>query len=262
MLYQNRAFKYGDGLFETIRVRNKEALHLERHFARLSKGLSVLQMQPSTNPFSFKDFSAIINNFIAESSNANLRIRITFFRPVGGLYTPKEHAFNYYIESNALDENYALNEKGQRIGVCKGVRLSMDALSNLKTTSALPYVLAGLEKKAADWDDCLILNAQERIAESIAANIFIIKGNNIYTPPLTEGCVEGVLRSFLIEQLEKDTTFNLLEQPLCLDDLYAADELFLTNAIRGIQWIKNIDGIHKNYRSERIRMLYKRYLLP
>lgn len=262
MLHQNRAFKYGDGLFETIRVRDQQALHLNHHFARLSKGLRVLQMQTVANSLSFNDFSNIINGFIAESSNANLRIRITFFRRAGGLYTPQQHEFNYHIESTALeDRNYLLNKKGYSIGVCDSVRLSMDTLSNLKTTSALSYVVAGLEKKAAGWDDCLLLNAKNRIAESIAANVFLIKENSVYTPPLTEGCVQGVMRSYLVEQLQKDTQFNLVEQPLYLQDILAADELFFTNAIRGIQWIRFINGSNKEYQLNKIRTIYERYLL-
>ena len=172
-MFYNRAFKYGDALFETIRISEGRFLNAEAHFKRLSLGLSLLKMQNDTNPLTFSDFQKIIVDYIKTKSDANLRVRITFFRKSGGLYTPQVNDFDYFIESSTLNSSlFELNKTGLKIGICDSVRLSIDKLSNLKTTSALPYVMAAIEKNENNWDDCLILNSKNFVAESIAANIF------------------------------------------------------------------------------------------
>lgn len=242
-LNKNRAFKYGDGLFETIKVSNGKALNLYLHFERLQKGFGVLQFQ-AEQPFTFEVFQRIINDFLSKNiPNANLRVRISFFRKGEGFYTPQEHDFEFFIETSPLESApYQLNKKGLYIGIASQVRLSIDSLSNLKTISALPYVLAGLEKKQNNWDDCLILNSKENIAESIAANIFVVKENKLYTPSLSEGCVAGTMR-FTILEIAAKLGLEIIETSLLPRDLDDAEELFLTNAIQGIQWVEKIEGL-------------------
>ena len=174
---KNRSFLYGDGLFETIRVSEGRALYLKAHFERLTKGLQVLQMQSTNQPLTYQQFKEIIEGFIAQQATANLRIRSTFFRQDGGRYTPQQHSFDYHLEATPLPTAaYPVAPTSLTIGLSQQVRLSTDALSALKTTSALPYVLAGLEKKQQGWDDCLLLNHQGYIAEAIAANVFLKQG--------------------------------------------------------------------------------------
>jgi len=236
----NRAFKYGDGLFETIRVCNGEILFLEAHFARLSKGLNTLCMQNSENQLSIKKFKKILQDFLSKQSDANLRIRITFFRQGAGLYTPQEEAYDYLIESSTLENTFfELNKKGLVVGICTSVKLSIDQLSNLKTTSALPYVLAALEKKEKGWEDCLILNSEGRIAESIAANVFLLKGRKVLTPALDQGCIAGVMRENML-LIIKELNLELCEGQVHLEDIKQADEIWLTNAIRGVQWVSQV----------------------
>ncbi|MBL4650177.1 MAG: aminotransferase class IV, partial [Aureispira sp.] len=128
----NRAFKYGDGLFETIRVRNGVILFLEAHFERLSNGLNILRMQNPKKPLSIEKFQKILQDFLSKQSDANLRIRITFFRRGAGLYTPKETDYAYCIESSPLESaSFELNKDGLHLGLCTSVQLSIDQLSNL-----------------------------------------------------------------------------------------------------------------------------------
>lgn len=254
----NRAFKYGDGLFETIRVCRGKILFLEAHFARLSKGLHVLQMQNANQPLSIEKFQKILQDFLAKQSDANLRIRITFFRKGAGLYTPQENDYAYCIESSPLESSsFELNEKGLCVGLCTVVRLPIDQLSNLKTTSALPYVLAALEKKEKAWDDCLILNSEGAIAESIAANVFLLKGKQVFTPALNQGCIAGVMRQNII-QIIKQFDLELCEGQIYLEDIKQADEIWLTNAIRGIQWVSKIVSSSKLLGNNRARDLLNR----
>ncbi len=242
----SRAAKYGDGLFETIRVSNRNILFVQSHYERLSKGLEVLAL--NKKPLTIQAFTNIIKQTIAEKSDTNLRVRITFFRSEGGLYTPQKHTFEYFTEVSSLSAaTFQLNQKGLQVGISSKVRLSTDDLSNLKTTAALPYVLAGIEKKAQGWDDCLLLNYRENVAESIAANVFIYKNNTLFTPALSEGCIAGVMRKNILS-IAKKNKLHTQEKAITLEELENAEAIFLTNAIQGIQWIRSIhDNNKKSY---------------
>ena len=237
----NRSFLYGDGLFETIRVSEGQALYLSAHFERLSRGLCLLKMQNPDKPFTYQEFKIIIEGFIAQQPTANLRIRSTFFRSLGGRYTPKKQAFEYHLEATPLQEAiYPTYKLPIIIGIAQQVRLSVDALSNLKTTSALSYVLAAIEKQEQGWDDCLLLNHRGDIAEAIAANVFLKKGKRILTPALNQGCVAGVMRQQLLQILPQ-LGYQVVETRIDLSQLQDAEEVWLTNALQGVvgvyQWI-------------------------
>lgn len=257
---ENRGLKYGDGLFETIRVSKGRILYLEDHFNRLSQGLSTLQMQNAESPLLLEQFQKILLDFLYKQSNANLRIRITFFRQSGGLYTPQKQNYHYFLEAQPLEkEYYAYQQQGVMLGCSSRVRLAMDSLSNLKTISALPYVLAGIEKKQNGWDDCLLLNAEGRVAEAIAANVFVVKDKNIYTPALSEGCVAGVMRKQII-RLAQFNDLELFEAKIKLEDLASANEIFLTNAIQGIQPVANLAFSTSNLEQSIAPLLYEKLL--
>lgn len=241
----NRAAKYGDGLFETIRVSNRKVLFAEAHFERLYNGMQVLQFD--TSQFTFTDFENILQQALQASSDVNLRIRITFFRTGEGLYTPKGHYFDFFVETTPLSSPFfELNKVGLQVGICPQVQLSTDLLSNLKTISALPYVLAGLYKQNQGWDDCLLLNHRGDIAESIAANLFIYHNNTLLTPALSEGCIAGIMRKQLIT-IASQQGIAIKETNITLADLQQAEGLFLTNAIQGIRWIQSVADIKKSY---------------
>ncbi len=241
----NRAAKYGDGLFETIRVSNRKILFAEAHFERLYNGMQVLQLD--TSDFTFADFENILQQTLQVSSDVNLRIRITFFRTGEGLYTPKGHDFDFFVETTPLSSPiFELNKVGLQVGICPQVQLSTDILSNLKTISALPYVLAGLYKQKQGWDDCLLLNHRGDIAESIAANLFVYHNNTLLTPALSEGCIAGIMRKQLIA-IALQQGIAVKETSITLFDLRQAEGLFLTNAIQGIQWIQSVADIKKSY---------------
>lgn len=238
---RNRAEKYGDGLFETIRVCNGKAMFLERHYQRLSKGLQQLRLDGNQS-FTFEQFQTHILKEIEKQGRANLRIRMTFFRLGGGKYSPQSQSFGTFIESSSLDTaTYTLNNKGLHIGIAQSVRLSMDQLAPLKTISALPYVMAAIEKQEQGWDDALLLNHKEAIAEAVAANVFVLKEQTLYTPAPTEGAVAGTMQA---QVLAMAADFQLDVQPtrLSLQALKTADELWLTNAIQGIQWVQKVIG--------------------
>ena len=240
----NRAFRYGDGLFETIRVFNGKLPFLKIHIERLRDGLKMLK---------FENFDHLDTAFIETEIHklighiGNHRIRLSIFRSDGGLYTPTDNRPEFLIESSALDASeFSLNSKGLNIGIYKETSLAFNSLSALKTSNSLPYILAGIYNKARGFDDCLILNTAERLCESISSNLFVIKERKIFTPPISEACIAGTMRKTII-RLAREEGLDIQEIPLSLDFLKTADELWLTNAIQGIRWVKSFeDKIFEN----------------
>jgi aminodeoxychorismate lyase len=233
---KNRGFRYGDALFETIRVIDGKPCLLEDHFIRLKKGMGVLKMRSANISFNeLKDqiIKLIEKNHIKKGG----RVRLTVFRSGDGLYTPKNESKSYVIEAKPFKDNqYVLNEKGLSIDVYNDLRRYRNVLSQIKTTNNIPQVLAGIYKQENGLDECIILNDQGRIAESLSSNIFLYKNNNLYTPSLDEGCMDGVMRKQVLT-IAKDLNINVFEGMVNGSMLLQADEMFLTNAIRGIQWV-------------------------
>jgi branched-chain amino acid aminotransferase len=165
------------------------------------------------------------------------RVRLSVFRGNGGLFD-EDKTLNYVIECWLLDEAvYNLNENGLVIDLYSGAKKNCDIFSNLKSANFLPYTMAALFAKEHKWNDCLLLNNHGTIADSTIANVFLIRDNVIMTPGLTEGCVNGVMRRYLLENLTS-MKYRILEGAVSISDLESAEEVFLTNVIRGIRWVK------------------------
>jgi branched-chain amino acid aminotransferase len=166
------------------------------------------------------------------------RVRLVIFRGAGGLFDPADHFPNYIIESWSLPMGSGeLNQNGLIIDIFPDGRKSCDPYSNIKSNNFLLYALAALHAKGNRFNDCLVLNSHGRIADSSIANLFYCKGGKIFTPPLSEGCVAGVMRRYLLERLP-ETGFSVEEKETSTEDLEGAEEIFLTNAIRGVNWVQ------------------------
>jgi branched-chain amino acid aminotransferase len=236
----NRGLRYGDGLFETMKLKNGQLIFDNEHFARLWKGMVVLQFVVPKH-FTPEKLQEEISQLAAKNQHEkNARIRLTIFRGSGGLYDTTDHSPNYIIETWPLPEsNGGLNSNGLDIGIYTAVKKSCDILSNLKTNNFLSYVMAALEAKKQKWNDALILNSNNRICDSSIANIFLIKDEFVYTPALSEACVAGVIRKYIITQLPL-MGYSCIEKEITVEELLNADEIFLTNSIYNIRWVKSI----------------------
>ncbi len=233
----NRGLKYGDGLFETVRVINGHIPFAKHHYERLVHGLKVLSFNIPRS-FSFSFFKREILHL---TNNSQARVRFTVFRKGGGLYLPENNQFDFIIESAPLQEDhYILNNKGVRLDVSKKVSLSCDTLAPLKTLNALPYIIAATERKAQKIDDIILLNQNGKIAEANSSNVFIWTGRTLKTPSLVEGCIAGVIRRVLLEEA-KSLNIKAVETKLTLNDLRKAKAVFLTNSIQGIRWVKQFE---------------------
>ncbi len=239
----NRSLRYGDGLFETMKMLNEKIINKDFHFERLFNGLETLQFAIPKN-FTASFLEKKLRETAAKNNHSNItRVRLMIFRGNGGIFDPENLFPNYIIETWPLPDSY-FNENGLIVDIFPGAKKSCDILSNLKSNNYLPYVMAGLFAKKNKLNDCIVLNSFDRICDSAIANVFIIKGNTIYTPPLSEGCVAGVMRRWLLENLN-NVEYPVIEKNISEDDLLNADEMFLTNSIYYLRWVTNFRG--KNY---------------
>jgi branched-chain amino acid aminotransferase len=179
----NRGLRYGDGLFETMKLQNGEIRLFDLHMERLFKGLALLKFDI---PALFtKEF---LRESILQLSHKNrmeqlARVRLNVFRGAGGLYDPEDLHPNYVIEIMPLPDHYLhLNENGLVVDIYPDARKTCDILSNSKTNNYLPYLMAALHAKQNKLNDCFVLNQHDRICDATIANIFWIKDSVIFTP--------------------------------------------------------------------------------
>jgi branched-chain amino acid aminotransferase len=237
----NRSFRYGDGLFETMMVRDGRLCLGAYHFDRLFSGMQFLQLA-IPDDFGREKLEAQILGLCEQNGNPpRSRVRMVVFRGEGAISDPVMPLSHYVIESWPLPGEPALNDKGLAIDVFPDGRKACDALSNLKSNNYLLYVLATLYAQKHALDDCLVLNSRDRLADSTIANLFYVSEGQFLTPALSEGCVAGVMRRHLLENMPR-AGFSVQERIVTPEDLLTADEIFLTNAIRGIRWVGSFRG--------------------
>lgn len=255
----NRSFRYGDGFFETMKVAENNILLSPYHFTRFFSSLQLLSFDiPAT--FTIEYFTQQIQNLLSKNNHSSLaRVRLMIYRGDGGLYDPENHYPNFVIQSWPLDPAINnLNENGLDIDIYTEARKVSDAFSMVKSNNYLSYAMAAFWVKKNKLNDCILLNPYNNICDSTIANIFIVQDNIIKTPAIAEGCVSGVARSYLIESCKKDD-IPVIETTLSTEDIMQAKEVFLTNAVTGIKWVKRLGEIR--YREPIItKHLYDKYI--
>jgi len=254
----SRALRYGDGLFETMKIRNGIIELADEHFARLWKGMQVLQFEI---PKHFSPEKLIEQAIALAKKNLHesaARVRLSIIRGDGGLYDAENHKPNYIIQTWQLPEgNGDWNSNGLVAGIYSEVKKNCDILSNLKHNNYLTYVLAALLAKKEKWNDAVLLNTTGNICDSTIANIFIVKGELVFTPALSEGCVAGVMRQALLQFL-KTNQFQIEEKAITINDLLNADEVFFTNSIYNIRWVQSIGNT--NYGNAFTQKIYAAFV--
>ncbi|HIN40357.1 MAG TPA: 4-amino-4-deoxychorismate lyase [Flavobacteriales bacterium] len=235
----NRSFRYGDGLFESIKYFDGQPLLMPLHINRLLKGMSVLCLDIDPR-FEVENLAQNIQDIVkANRINDTCRLRLSVFRESGGFYAPQKMGASYIIECISMNDSNDGNG-GVSLGVYEEIPKAINILSNLKTSNSLVFVLAGIYKNKNDFDDVVLMNEKGNIVETISSNIFLVKDNEFSTPLLSEGCVEGVQREHVIEKIKMEGML-VTEKEITMDKLKSADEVFLTNAIHGISWVRKLD---------------------
>lgn len=252
LMVDNRSYRYGDGLFETMKLVNKKIALEDYHFERLFSSLALMGFKIPSLVTAAKLQEQILLLCGKNKCESLARVRLSVFRGNGGIFESLDD-FQYSIECQPLDESISrLNDNGLVIGIFPDARKSCDKFSTIKSANCLPYVMAARYAKENKLNECLVLNAQERIADSTIANIFLVKERKLITPPLSEGCVNGVMRRYLINNIKME------ERAISESDLLDADEVFLTNAISGIRWVKNFRD--KLYSNDQAKKIYKEFI--
>ncbi|MGV3762766.1 aminotransferase class IV [Parapedobacter sp.] len=250
----NRAFRYGDGVFETMRWMDGDIRFLSHHVARLHEGMRLLKLEQAekfTADFIRSRAAELVKRNGLESQH--VRVRLQVYRGGGGLYSPQQNHACYVMEVSKLDPDDVKHRKiGLIIDVYRDIKKPYNELSKLKSSNALVYVMAGLYRTKNGLDDVLLLNQEGFLCESLSSNVFIWYGKKLYTPAISEGCIDGVMRKVVID-LAVDNGMEVIEAQISPDILREADEIFHTNAIHGVQWVMGYK--QKRYFNRVSRML-------
>lgn len=233
----NRAFLYGDALFETMHANGTEVQFFNLHYTRLTESAQKLHFDlPSAFSSSFLQ-NEICRLVQKTRYFKGSRIRVSLFRNEGGFYVPTTNQCSYIIEQTPLASvNYELNPQGLIIDIFDEIKKPANLLAGIKSANALLFVLAGVYKNRHQLDDCLLLNENGNIIEAISSNLFLFNHKIIYTPPLEDGCLPGIMRSVIISIAQKEGV-EVRQTSINLNDLGNAEEIFLSNAITGIRWV-------------------------
>lgn len=234
----NRAFRYGDAIFETMRASGRKVAFFNEHYNRLIEGMKLLKMNIPDNftpDFLHDSIERLLHqNRLYQGAN----VRLTVWRSGSGKYTPQTNNIEYLLQCDKLEtEKYALNKKGLMIDIFDEVPYTKTPFSSFKTANALAYILAGVFAKEKQLNEAILINEHGNLVEGISTNLFVYKKKQLFTPALSDGCVAGIMREKIIEIAlnKKFTVFD--ECSLTANDLTNAEEIWLTNSVAGIKWV-------------------------
>ncbi|MEI7802430.1 MAG: aminotransferase class IV, partial [Bacteroidota bacterium] len=253
------ALRYGDGLFEGMRILKGEFLFFENHIERLLEGMNALGIlipEYFSSVFFFKLISELA---VANKISGDAIIRIQVNRKGAGLYEPLNDEAEFFIETfDATSESYKWNESGFSIGIYTDWKKDFSPAMNFKTCNSQVYVMASRWKRDNKLDDGLVLNSKRNICDATSSNIFLWKENKLITPELTEGCVKGVIRKNLIE-FARQHSIIVQEKTISIEELLSADEIFLTNISKGIRSVKSCN--EKQFNNTKTKQLAEQFYI-
>lgn len=228
----NRAFKYGDSIFETIKVIDGKLIFWEDHYFRLMASMRMLRMKIPMN-FTLEFLQQeILKIAHVDNKNRKRRARISITRKDGGFYLPKTNQIDYLIDIKEIE--YSIKST-YRVDLFKDFYLSSSHLSTVKTNNKITNTLASIYAHENELDNSILLNERKGIVEVTNANLFLIKGTLIKTPALSEGCLKGIIREKVKSIIDSNNEYTLEETIISPFEILKADEIFITNSIIGIQ---------------------------
>lgn len=253
----NRSYRYGHGLFETMKWMDGKIRLGHFHFERLFSGLDLLKIRYPKH-FTAEKISEEIEKLCIKNQCLDLaRVRLSVSRGNGGLFD-NDTSLQYVIESWPLSDSInLLNENGLDIGTYTDARKSFDKFANLKSANFLPYAMAATYARENNLNDCIVLNQEGRVADTTIANIFLIVKDEILTPALSEACIAGTMRRYLIFQF-KERGLKIRETEITVQNVQEADEIFLTNAIHGLRWVKRFGD--KSFVCNKTAEIYQQFV--
>jgi branched-chain amino acid aminotransferase len=231
----NRGFLYGDAVFETCKVVNKKIFFFEDHYFRLMSSMRIVRMKIPMN-FTLEFLESEILSLIEAIGTPNARIRITVCRNDGGFYLPKDNSVSYVITANPIEASpYVIGNQPYEVDLYKDFYVSKQLLSTIKTTNRMINITGSVFAQENDFQNCLLLNDDKNVVEALNGNLFMLSNNTLITPPVSDGCLNGVMRKQILTLAKKIEGIVVVEQSISAFELQKADELFITNVIAGIQ---------------------------
>ena len=238
LLVNNRAFLYGDGVFETLKIIDNKILFLEDHYFRLMASMRVVRMEIPMN-FTMEYFEEqVLSLANTNGCEASARARITVYRNEGGYYLPKQRSVSFLINCIALENKVYSNDlKPYEVDLYKDFYVTKQLLSSIKTTNKIINITGSIFADENGLENCLMLNDDKNVIEALNGNLFMVFEGKLITPPISEGCLNGVMRKQILGLASKIEGLEVVEEPISPFNLQKADELFITNVIKGIQSI-------------------------
>ncbi len=238
LLFNNRGFLYGDGVFETLKIRNNKILFLEDHYFRLMAGMRIVRMEIPMN-FTMEYFEEqILGIANANQCADSARARITVYRNDGGLYLPQTNSVSYVIQAIALENSlYSIDDIIYEVDLYKDFYISKQLLSTVKTTNKLIHITGSIFASENGLQNCLLMNDEKNVIEALQGNLFMYVGNKLITPPVSDGCLNGIMRKKILSIAKTIDGLEVVETSISPFELQKANELFTTNVIKGIQSI-------------------------
>ena len=233
----NRGYAYGDALFETIKTSYGKLFFWEDHYFRLMASMRIMRMEIPMN-FTMEFLEEQIQRTLEANKlqQASARVKLMVYRNEGGLYLPDDNACSFIISSKPIQEDfYLFKEDFYEVDLFKDYYISPTLLSTLKTNNKAINVVGSIYAKENNLHNCLLLNTNKHVIEGLNGNVFVVKGRVIKTPPVSDGCLKGVMRKQLIEIINSISDYEFVEESISPFELQKADEIFMTNVIVGIQ---------------------------
>lgn len=232
----NRSFLYGDAIFETLKIVNNKILFFEDHYFRLMASMRIVRMEiPMTFTMEYLEEQILRLVAILNFRDA-ARVRFTVFRNEGGFYLPNDNSISYVIQASKLENiRYKIPKIQFEVDLYKDFIVPKQLLSTLKTANKITHVTASIFAKENQLDSSLLVNETKNVIEAANGNLFMLMGNKLITPPISEGCLNGIMRKQIIAIAKQFETLEVVEAVISAFDLQKADELFITNVIVGIQ---------------------------
>jgi branched-chain amino acid aminotransferase len=250
----NRSFRYGEGFYITARLANGTISFWDFHAKRIHEAIEILGFKTPKH-FTVHSIGEQILKLCKKNNHPIARVRIAFFQGKGGLFDVSNDFLEYIIETWPLQDKIPRwNTNGLQIGVFSDGIKAVDRFSSIQTNNALVPIMAAKFAKANLWNDALIINQFSNIAESVIGNVFWIQSKQIFTTPLSEGPIDGVMRNYIVSKLQ------VIEKPLLINMLPEIDEMFIASPVRGIQWVQSCNN--NLYSNEQIQSIYNSIIIP
>ena len=222
---------YGDGVFEGIRIYRGRIFKLEQHLDRLYACANRIRLDLAKH-VSRDEMTKIMRRCVEANELTDGYIRLVVTRGVGTLglnpFKCPEPGVVCIADQISLYER-EMYENGMRVVVAERPKIPIECLDpRIKSLNYLNNILAKIEAIDAGCLECIMLNTDGRVSEGSGDNIFVVKDGELFTPPSTEGLLEGITRRFVISELAPMAGINVTERTMELDEVMGADEIFLT----------------------------------